>query len=180
MQDQPTGTTPRGWFACYTRGRHEKKAAALLEERGFDVFLPLFIRLHQWKDRRKEVSTPLFPSYVFCRAPQHQLHQILMVPGVASIVRSGTRPVLVSDEDIENVRRFARALQGGDEVPAPAPFLGAGQKVEIVSGPFEGIRAVVVEQHKRHRVLVGLEAIGQAMEIDVDLASLRVLGEETE
>lgn len=168
---------PAGWFACYTRGRHEKRAAAVLEERGFEVFLPLIVRTSQWKDRRKEISVPLFPSYVFCRAPQDRLHQILAVPGVANIVRAGVRPVIVADEDIENVRRLTGLLQEGGEVPQPAPYLGEGQKVEIVSGPFAGIRAVVVQQHKRQRVMVGLEAIGQAMELDVDVASLRVLDE---
>jgi transcription antitermination factor NusG len=170
-----TGPTA-GWFACYTRGRHEKRAAAVLEERGFEVFLPLLVRTSQWKDRRKVISVPAFPSYVFCRAALVQLHEILAVPGIASVVRAGHRPVLVAEEDIENVRRLLRALEGGAEAPAPTPFLGAGEKVEIMSGPFAGIRGVVVEQHKRKRVLVGLEAIGQAMELDVDVSSLRVLG----
>lgn len=175
--------TPNGhrevWLACYTRSRHEKRSARVLEERGFEVFLPLIVRISQWKDRRKEIAVPMFPSYVFCRAGAQQLHEIVAVPGIVSIVRTGARPVVVADEDIENVRRFAHALQHGGEAPQPAaPLLEAGRRIEIVSGPFEGIRGIVVEQHKRRRVLVGLEAIGQAMEVDVDVSSLRLLEEE--
>lgn len=179
MDDQLTGSaSTAGWLACYTRSRHEKRSAAVLEERGFEVFLPLIVRISQWKDRRKEIAVPMFPSYVFCRAELQQMHELVAVPGIVTIVRAGVRPVVVPDDDIENIRRFARALQNGGDVPPPAPFLEAGRRIEIISGPFEGIRGVVVEQHKRRRVLVGLEAIGQAMELDVDVSSLRLLDEE--
>ena len=167
-----------GWLACYTRSRHEKRSAAVLEERGFEVFLPLVVQMRQWRDRRKEVALPMFPSYVFVRTGTQHLHDVIAVPGIVSIVRAGTRPVLVADDDIENVRKLARALVSGAEVPPAAPLLEAGRRIEIVSGPFAGIRGVVVEQHKRRRVLVGLEAIGQAVELDVEVTSLKLLDEE--
>jgi transcription antitermination factor NusG len=53
------------------------------------------------------------------------------------------------------------------------PFLAEGQWVEVREGPFAGVRGVVVERRNRRRVLVGLEAIGQGLEIDVDTKLLR-------
>ena len=50
------------WYALYTRPRNEKKAAELLVEKEFEVYLPLIQKVSQWKDRRKKVDMPLFNS----------------------------------------------------------------------------------------------------------------------
>ena len=52
------------WFAVYTCPRHEKRVKRQLELRHIRCALPLYRALHRWKDRRKEVELPLFPSYI--------------------------------------------------------------------------------------------------------------------
>jgi transcription antitermination factor NusG len=161
------------WYACYTRARHEKRVGATMQERGIETFLPLVVRESQWKDRRKLVEWPLFPSYVFGRFALGQSHRVLDVPGVSTLVKADGRPVPIDDADIENVRLFAAALSEGD-VPFDArPFLAKGAWVEVMDGPFRGVRGVVVERRGKRRVLIGLKAIGQGLEIDVDSGVLR-------
>lgn len=53
------------WFAVYTRHQHERKVASLLAEQDYEIFYPTYSELHRWKDRKKEVTLPLFPGYVF-------------------------------------------------------------------------------------------------------------------
>jgi transcription antitermination factor NusG len=163
------------WFACYTRARHEKRVAALLRERDIESYLPLVSRISQWKDRRREVEWPMFPSYVFARIEPAELHRIVTLAGIAAIVRTNGAPVLIRDEDIANVRRFAAALRRGGVAAEPVPYLEEGQWVEVCGGPLEGVRGMVVQRRTRRRVLVGLKAIGQALEVDVDVASLRAV-----
>jgi transcription elongation factor/antiterminator RfaH len=170
----------RRWFACYTKARHEKRVAQTLEERGFESFLPIVREERQWKDRKKLVEFPLFPSYVFGRFSISEVYAVLSIPGISTIVRMQGQPVPIRDEDIANVRRFALALSNtGIQVEA-VPFIDAGQRVEVVDGPFCGIEGFVVERRTRRRVLVGLEAIGQGLEVDIETRFLRVIGNPSE
>jgi transcription antitermination factor NusG len=161
------------WYACYTRARHEKQVDRLLRERGVESYLPTVPRVRQWKDRKKVVEFPLFPSYLFGLFSLTGLHDVLSTPGMATIVRANGQPVPIAAEDVENVRRFAAALTDQDVELEVRPFLAEGQWVEVREGPFAGVRGVVVERRNRRRVLVGLEAIGQGLEIDVDTRLLR-------
>jgi transcription antitermination factor NusG len=162
------------WFACYTRARHEKRVTEQLGERGFETYLPVVSKERQWSDRRKLVEFPLFPGYVFTRFTLAELHQVLTVPGVATVIRNNGVPSPVEEGDLENVRRFVRALQETGEIPDLQPLV-PGQPVRVMRGPFAGVEGVVVERRGRRRVLVGLTTIGQGMEIDVDGRSLEPL-----
>jgi transcription antitermination factor NusG len=155
------------WFACYTRSRHEKRVDTVLRRRGFGSFLPLVQRESMWKDRRKIVAWPLFPGYVFGHFRTTELHAILAIPGVATVVRSNDRPAVIHPHEIENVRRFAAALARTKVEPDVRPFLAEGQRVRIQEGPFRGVEGMVVERRSRRRVLVGLEVVGQGLELNV-------------
>ena len=164
------------WYACYTRARAEKQVAKTLQERGFESYLPLVSRERQWKDRKKVVPFPLFPSYVFGRFSLRDMHAILTTPGVSTIVRTqGGQPSVIPAEELDNVRRFAEALARTGLEPETRPLLAEGQRVRINEGPFAGIEGVVVENRGRKRVLVGIAAIGQGLEIDIDTRVLKPL-----
>jgi transcription antitermination factor NusG len=163
----------RGWYACYTRARHEKQVDRLLRERGFEMFLPVAPRVMQWKDRKKTVDWPLFPSYVFGRFGPADMHHVLATPGVVGVVRANGRPARIDDAEVENVRRFVRVLAGGESEVARKPYLAEGDVVEVMEGPFQGVRGVVVENRGRRRVLIGLKAIGQGLEINIGTRAVR-------
>lgn len=168
----PAAPEPR-WYAFYTRARHEKQVDRLLSERGFETFLPLMPRVSQWKDRKKVVEWPLFPSYVFGRFRPADLTWVLSTPGVATVVRSNGRPAVIADDELENVRRLVAALSKGAGQPERRPFLMEGQWVEVLDGPFRGLRGVVVEHRNRRRVVIGIAAIGEGLEVDIDTSALQ-------
>jgi transcription antitermination factor NusG len=161
------------WYACYTRARHEKQVESLLQQRGFESFLPLVPRVRQWKDRKKLVQFPLFPSYVFGRFTLTELHGVLTTPGVSTVVRANGYPTPIPERDIDNVRIFAQAISESGIEPEQRPFLVEGQWVKVLEGPFEGVEGIVIERRGRKRVLVGVEAIGQGLEIDIDARLLK-------
>ena len=91
----------RLWYAVWTRSRHEKRVAECLEEEGVEWFLPLVDRVRRWSDRRKIVSWPLFPGYVFARARREEFGTIVRVRGVeGGIVEWKRREVLVVRVDL--------------------------------------------------------------------------------
>jgi transcription antitermination factor NusG len=156
------------WYACYTRARHEKQVEAQLNRRGLESYLPMVQRLRQWSDRKKAVLFPLFPSYVFGRFTLSEVHAVLTTPGVSTIVRTNGYATPIPAGDLENIKKFVAALADSGLEPDPRPFLSEGQWVRVTEGPFEGVVGVVAERRSRNRVLVGLEAIGQGLEIDID------------
>jgi transcription antitermination factor NusG len=161
------------WYACYTRARHEKQVEMLLQQRGFESYVPVIPRMRQWKDRKKLVQFPLFASYVFVKFALKEVHGVLTTPGVSTIVRPNGYPTPVREREIENVRRFAQALGETGIEAEQRPFLMTGQWVTVLDGPFVGVEGIVVEQRGRKRVLVGVQAIGQGLEIDIDARLLK-------
>jgi transcription termination/antitermination protein NusG len=161
------------WYACYTRARHEKQVESQLRQRGLDSYLPLVQQIRQWSDRKKAVQFPLFPSYVFGRFTLSEVHAVLTTPGVSTIVRANGYPTPIPVADLENVKKFVAALAESGLEPDPRPFLAEGQWVRVLEGPFEGVQGIVVERRGRKRVLVGLAAIGQGLEIDIDTRLLK-------
>ena len=165
------------WYALSTRARHEKQVDARLRERGFEVYLPLMPSVRQWHDRKKVVQWPLFPGYVFARFAANKAARVLGTPGVATVVRSNGHPAAISDEEIDNVRRFAAAVAETGCIPEPAPYIEQGQQVRIVRGPFAGVEGLVLEYRGGERAIVqmGLRAIGQGLKVEVDARSLKVV-----
>lgn len=165
----------RRWYACYTRARHEKQVERVLRERGIESFLPLVPRVQQWKDRKKRVEFPLFPSYVFGRFTLKDLHAVLTTPGVSTVVRINGYPTPIPDVELENIRRFADAIADTGVEAEAAAYVKEGDWVRVTDGPFRGVEGLVVERRGRRRVLVGLHAIGQGLEVDIDGRLLKAI-----
>jgi transcription antitermination factor NusG len=131
------------------------------------ALLPTVKLTRQWADRRRAVEFPLFPGYVFARFALTELHEVLSVPGIATVVRFGARPVPIREDEIENIKRVAAGFTAIGTRPDPLPF-AEGQAVRVIDGPFRGVRGIVVRIRGRHRVLAGLSDIDLAVSIDVD------------
>src|SRR5271154_3131936 len=98
---------PLGWYAVYTRHQHEKSAAQFLASKGYDVLLPLYQSLRQWKDRPQVVLLPLFSSYFFVKADLERKVEVLRTPGVCWLVCSGGAPARMAESEIEDLRLLA-------------------------------------------------------------------------
>jgi len=156
------------WYALYTRSRHEKRVAEALEQRGFDVYLPVIPRVSDWHDRKKTVLWPLFPGYVFVRFNRASASQVLSVPGSVQVIGVAGQPAPIPDEDIDNVRIFVAALTTTGVPPAVREVLESGTPAQIISGPFAGVRGMVLEDRSGKVVLqVGLKVIGQGLRLEV-------------
>jgi transcription antitermination factor NusG len=150
--------------------------ASLLVQRGIESYLPLIPRQRQWKDRKKIVPFPMFPSYVFGRFAIADVHSVLTTPGLSTIVRTQGQPTPIAEDELRNVRLLAEAIARTGVEPETRPLIVDGQKVRVSDGPFEGVEGIVIESRGRKRVLVGITAIGQGLEIDIDTRLLKLLG----
>ena len=152
------------WYAAYTRPNHEKKVAEQLDLRNIEQLLPLYSSMRQWKDRRVRLMRPLFPGYVFLRISLQKRLQVLEVPGIASLVGFGSRPVCMSEEDI----RFLRCcmMHEGNVEPYPDPAVGS--RVRVKGGPLTGLKGVVVRLKNRAGRVVSFDLIQRSVTVEAD------------
>ncbi|NOX38491.1 MAG: UpxY family transcription antiterminator [Calditrichaeota bacterium] len=152
------------WYALYTRPRHEKKVYEQLNEKGIHAFLPLVRRLRQWKDRKKWVEMPLFNSYVFVNIELRDRFSALQTHGVVRMVSFGGVPATIPDWQIEQLRRIIEY----PETLQPEQYLKEGDWVEVVEGPFRGIKGYLRELRGETRVAILIDGIYQSVSFVVD------------
>ena len=156
----------KDWYALYTRHQHEKTVARSLEQKGFEVFLPLYQAVHQWKDRRKELFLPLLPCYVFFHGNTDRRLEILNTPGVRSLVCHGSQIAVIADSELEAVRRITAG-----RLPAePCPFLQCGDRVRVRSGPLAGIEGILMRKRDSLRLVLTVELVFSSIAVEVDEA----------
>src|SRR5262245_8410709 len=128
------------WYALYVRPRAERMVAMMLEEKGYELFLPTHTCRRRWADRVKDLQLPLFPGYLFCRVTPTSAGRIVTTHGVIRIVGSASAPIPVDDEEIETLRAVVKSRLHIE----PWPYLRVGQKVRIESGPLAGLQGVLI------------------------------------
>ena len=111
------------WFAVLARTGREKNATLLLENSGYECYLPLSKFARKWSDRVKKVEVPLFPGYLFCRMNPNDRLPVLTTPGVIQIVGTGKTPIPVEEQEIAAIQRVGRS--GLSTMPWPYLQVGA-------------------------------------------------------
>jgi transcriptional antiterminator NusG len=160
--------TPVSWFALQVRGRQEFNISENLGSNGYEWFLPLYKSSKRWSDRIKQVDSPLFPGYVFCRFNPLDRLPILKVPGVIQIVGFNRQLVAVDDDEI----RAIQALVASGIPNHPCPYLEVGDKVRIESGPLRGLEGLLVEFQGNHQLVLSVTLLQRSVAVKIDAASV--------
>ena len=160
------------WFVVKTKIRAEKKVNERLMNANFETYLPLLTTLKIWSDRKKKVSEPLIPSTLFVYTTETQLKNIYPIQGVSSILKYLTKPAIVHEHEINNMRIL---LQEGntnealEEISAPVK----GQTVRVTRGPFQGLIATAVQTDQKFRIVVELESLGTGFFVNIPKSYVR-------
>lgn len=152
------------WYAAYTCAQHEKRVRDHLEQRSIEAFLPLCETIHRWKDRRMRLSLALFPGYVFVRLALRDRLQVLQIPGVVRLVGFNGQPTRMRDEEIAGLQL---CLIHGHHLK-PHPYLVAGRRARIMSGPFQGLEGVVQRKKGRTRFIISLDLILRSVAVEIN------------
>ena len=161
------GATPH-WYALKTRSRHERLVRDRLAALGIEQLLPTVKRLSQWKDRKKEIDVPLFSGYCFGRFPWQERTPVLKVSGVVEIVGGGKRPEPIPDEEIAALKTLMASTLRYDT----HPYLHEGMAVEVVRGPLEGVRGILLRKDKHHRLVIAVHLIQQAAAVEINATDI--------
>jgi|SRR5579872_854586 len=152
------------WFAIETRSRFEKKVALQLASKGFQVFLPLLTEHHQWSDREKAVTFPLFPGYAFVCLDQSKdsSHVVLRTAGLIRFVSFGGIVCPIPRKQIEDLRLLLQAKS----FFAPCPFLQTGQRVRIRSGCLQGLEGILLHREK-DKLIISVQSIQRSLAVEI-------------
>jgi transcription antitermination factor NusG len=164
------------WYAIQVRTRWERSAATIVAGKGYEVFLPTYLSKRRWSDRAREVKSPLFPGYFFCRFDVQKRLPILVTPGVIGVVGQGRIPVPVDESEVLSIKNI---VSSGASVE-PWPYLELGQKVRIDDHALRGLEGILVGRKGNQRVVVSVSLLRRsvALEIERSLISLVQPAEE--
>ncbi len=154
------------WFALYVKPRHEFVVSAELRRKGIDTFLPSVMKLRQWKDRKKEVSFPLFPGYVFTSVRPHpdEFARVIKTRGTVSFVSLNPGiPTPVDPAEIQSLRIMLESGQPLDIYPG----LREGLRVRVKRGVFEGAEGVLVKRKDVCLFIVGITLLGKSVGVPI-------------
>ena len=154
------------WYCVKARPRQERSAkAALASEAGIEVFCPMLRFERARKSGRVRVVEAMFPGYLFARFCYAEKRRLVgSISGVSTVVSFGGIPAIVPEAIIGELRA---SVADGEMIEIPSS-LSIGEEVQVVEGPFQGIRAIVTAvMPARARVTVLLELLGMEREVEV-------------
>ena len=164
-------TLPLRWYAIHVRSRHEFQIFDRLKLKGIESFLPTVEKLRKWKDRKKLVTFPLFPGYLFVRITEdaRSMLEVLKIKGVVNIICTlPGEPTSIPDEQINTLQKLVE----NSETLDPYPFLTEGQNVRIIKGPMAGVEGILVEKLDKHFLVLSVDVLQQGVALTINAADV--------
>jgi len=166
-----TDRLPLEWYAIHVRSRHEFQIFDRLKLKGIEAFLPTVEKLRKWKDRKKLVTFPLFPGYLFVRTTKdaRDMLEVLKIKGVVNMICTlPGEPARIPDEQITALKTL---VENGEDLD-PYPYLTEGQNVRIIKGPMAGIEGILVEKLDKHLLVLSVDVLQQGVALTISAAEV--------
>lgn len=169
----------RKWYVLQTlTGNEELVKASIersvkqfgIENKVFSVLVPEEDIVEIKEGKRVEKKKKMFPGYVFVEMnlDETSWHAIKQTPGVAKFIGNKTRPIPVTDREMQRVLKQLGVREEMIEV-----FFEKGEAIRIISGPFRGYTGSVEEintQRSKIKALVNIFGRDTPVEIDFEQA----------
>jgi transcription termination/antitermination protein NusG len=147
------------WFALYTKPRQEFKAAAQLNSISVGFYLPTFVSIRKWSDRKKKIEVPLFNGYIFIYASEKERLMSVEQKAIVRTISFQGKPSIIPDWQIESLKKLL--------AETPDVFITdkieTGEHIKIVSGPFEGIVGIVKKVNSENWLIISLELLNRSV-----------------
>lgn len=154
-------TLKTGWHVLYVRSCQERKVYQLLQENQLESFLPMVNIVKQWSDRKKTISKPLFPSYVFVNINSSlEFHKALSVNGACNYIRFGNECALTTEKEIRQIKFLVGQSDISDiEINTQLPKIGETKK--ITYGLLNGLYCEIDKVNNHNKIIVRIDSLQQ-------------------
>ena len=179
---------PGSWFVIHSYAGYENKvkqnlesriASMNMEERIFEVVIPME-EVVEFKNGKKQiVSKKVFPGYLLARLEldDDSWYVVRNTPGVTGFVGSGAKPTPLSRREVENILQIK--IEGGEIVPKkgkPKLEYEVGESVRVKEGPFADFTGTIAEINETTLKLKELVNIfGRETPVELDFAQVAKL-----
>jgi transcriptional antiterminator NusG len=179
---------PGEWFVVHSYAGYENKvksnlqsriASMNMEERVFEVVIPLEDVVEFKNGKKQVVSKKIFPGYLLVRMDleDDSWYVVRNTPGVTGFVGLGARPTPLSRKEVENILQVAEPV-GGEAPKKSKPRLEyePAETVRVKEGPFAdftGTISEINEDQLKLKVLVNI--FGRETPVELDFAQVAKL-----
>jgi transcriptional antiterminator NusG len=178
---------PGRWFVVHTYAGYENKVKSNLEsrissmnmeERIFEVVIPLEDVVELKNGKRQVVSRKVFPGYLMVRMELNDdsWYVVRNTPGVTGFVGLGARPTPLSRREVEGILAVKPDGAGTVKKTRARPEYEVGESVRVREGPFadfSGTIAEINEDQLKLKVLVNI--FGRETPVEFEFAQVAKL-----
>jgi transcriptional antiterminator RfaH len=157
------------WFVVHTQPFKESEAYQNLLAQGFDAYLPKFKKTRRHARKVEEISSPLFPRYVFVGIDLDidQWRSIQGTRGVSYLVQMNNRPAAIANDIIGGL--MDREDREGLVPIENICLFVKGEKVRILDGAFKDNVAIFDKMDDKQRVQLLLLCLGREVNISLPM-----------
>jgi transcriptional antiterminator RfaH len=153
------------WYAVHTHAQSEEKAVHHLNNQGFEVYLPRYLKRRRHARKTELIKAPLFPRYLFVKFDMnlHQWRAINSTLGIKHLVCTGDTPSSVHSEIIEAIQFHEN--ENGIVVVDPCERFQKGDPVRLLDGPFADVVGLFDGASDDQRVMILLDLMGRRVRV---------------
>jgi transcriptional antiterminator NusG len=169
--------TSRRWFVIHTYSGFENKVADGILSRAkifgmtdriTRVLVPTEKVVEVRNKQKRESEQKFFPGYVLVEMElaDDTWHLVRSTPKVTGFVGSGTKPVALEPDQVDEIMR---QMEAGAEKPKPKSVFQRGDKVRVIDGPFVNFQGVVDDMNpERGRMKVVVPVFGRPTSVELE------------
>ncbi len=164
------------WYVLHTFSGYEQVAKNNLEvvikkynleDRIFDIVIPMEETVEERNGKKKLVSRKLMPTYILVKMKYGDdlWHNITRTRGITGFAGPKGRPLPLTEEEIRKLH-LEKVVVNVDLKP--------NDKIEVVDGPLNGFVGMIVSvdvDSKKCKALI--EMFGRETSVDLDLSQVR-------
>lgn len=172
----------RHWYAVHTYSGYEnavlrnlkQRITSLgLEEKIFDVIVPVEKKIKIKGNKRVEVEEKIYPGYVLVDmvVDDDSWYQVRNTPRVTGFVGSGTTPVPLVKKELDYIFSRMKEAETVHDIS-----IEEGEIVSIVDGPFKEYEGKVSEVDRaRGKLKVLVSMFGRETPLELDFLQIKKL-----
>ena len=178
QQPASSSAEPLSWVVVNTQPHKERYAELNLLRQNYTVYSPRLSKTIRHARQTRTELRSLFPGYLFVGIDLETTpwRPIASTFGVRRLVQFGDRLGLLPNDFVAALR----SREIGGAIVRPAVPFEAGDDVRVVSGPFAGTIACVVDASDGDRVMILLELLQKEFSTTVPISAVRRIADHAE
>ena len=134
------------------------------------TFLPEIERWSRRRDRKKRISYPIFPGYLFINTELNggSRLKVIKTKGVVRILGNKGIPTAIPENQIEAIQRI---VDDNKEI-SPYPYMKTGQMVRVISGPLNGVEGIFISDKGKGKLVISVDILHRSVSVAIEEANI--------